>query len=136
MIEVRNKIRRVIEETMDYYLEDPSRRAFTQDGTCVYFIPETGKKCAVGLWLKEELLKNGGFLDDNLTVEELTVRGELQECLKEEVSDVPPEVFRRLQRWHDEGRGEFWIREGDKVVPTEQGKAHKEFLFRLFNLVP
>ena len=47
----------IIQETLEYYSQDPSRRALDDDGGCYYLSP-SGRRCAIGRCLSEKAKAN------------------------------------------------------------------------------
>jgi len=86
----------IIEETVDFYCEDPSRRASVND-ICVYLDPSSGNKCAVGRCFdtkhKEyaDLSRSGEAADDI----------DLEDVLLDEYKGHDKNFWRNLQTLHD-----------------------------------
>ncbi len=93
----------LVKETVQYYLDDPSRRA-ELNGQC-YYRKHSGEECAVG-----RLLDHKKVIDAGLTIDQLNKLGQIDkfpcsalDLLKDEYNGVSIQVLRDLQEWHDNG---------------------------------
>lgn len=99
----------IVEETIQYYLEDPARRAFTLDPKgrimCWYYM-DNGRKCAVGRCM----IDSSPFATYRFTPLQIT---ELESLLKPDYRGHPAEFWVQLQQLHDNAdwsQGEETIR--------------------------
>ena len=111
------KATELIQETVDYYSEDVSRRAVDEFGYCHY--NKNGKKCAVGRCIIDELNHDFTMSWDYLHCSNVKVDSfeERQAFLKEEYRGFPDDLWNVLQRLHDINSN--WIKSG----LSEFGKA-------------
>jgi hypothetical protein len=127
---MQKSIREIVEETRQYYTEDPSRRGIGNGGDferCLYIAPETGNKCAVGRCMRPEVLERiagASKLDDLVSRKEhADYCGADASCiakryvnhteyaqqdyvpldtvLREEYRGHPMDFWLALQMWHD-----------------------------------
>lgn len=102
----------IINQTVKFYSEDPSRRALNENGGCVYRNDE-GNKCAVGRCFNE---KKANFLSD-LDAKSYDKEYCLDNHLKKKYKGHSIEFWDDLQGLHDSSY--CWNSQG----LTEQGKA-------------
>lgn len=91
----------IINETVEYYSKDTSRRAATKQGACFYFQISTGNMCAVGRCaILPEELDNSLFTTANIFLfRKLEISDE--ELFKPEYRGHSVEFWIDLQRLHD-----------------------------------
>ena len=112
----------IIEETVEYYTTDPTRRSFILDKkewqayTCAYLLPD-GRMCAVGRCMIKP------SLTENWAVDGIP---DIQDKLKEEYRGHNTHFWKRLQGFHD--KRENWNEEGLTIM----GKTYVEILKRNF----
>ena len=124
--EKKKTIKEVVLETIEYYENNPERRALSDVGVCLYYAPDTGNMCAVGRCMKDAtqdyscgiLSLNKGFTE----IEEEDIHKEM----KEEYSNIPISVWQHLQSFHD--LSDYWNENG----LTEDGKEYKQFLIEKY----
>lgn len=124
--EKKKTIKEVVLETIEYYENNPERRALSDVGVCLYYAPDTGNMCAVGRCMKDAtqdyscgiLSLNKGFTE----IEEEDIHKEM----KEEYSNIPIAVWQHLQSFHD--LSDYW----DENGLTEHGKEYKEVLIKKY----
>lgn len=113
----------IVKETIEYYMENPSRRAVNGDNICYYKSPD-GKMCAVGRCMQSPDEYMYGSADNiRMNSEKLA----LTTLLKEEYRGHNIEMWIDLQRWHDNPA--FW--EYGKI--TEEGKERAEELLKIYS---
>ena len=96
----------IINDTVQYYGDDTTRRAQNADGSCVYNDLETHRQCAVGRWLSPEgiLLTQGSTQNArglHETMERLDCGAGLDTLLVPEVRGKPLDFWAALQLLHD-----------------------------------
>lgn len=124
--EKKKTIKEVVLETIEYYENNPERRALSDVGVCLYYAPDTGNMCAVGRCMKDATQDyscgivglNKGFTE----IEEEDIHKEM----KEEYSNIPIAVWKHLQSFHD--LPDYWNENG----LTEHGKEYKEVLIKKY----
>lgn len=92
----------IVIETLQFYLEAPSRRSTYGGGGCYYAFPQDpSRRCAVGLCMTEEAIEDhGDYMGDaSIMADEF---GSLDQFLKAEYHGHPTEFWQRLQNLHDE----------------------------------
>ena len=115
--EIKQRRLAVLEETVQFYSADPSRRAKT--GTGCHYITNDGRRCAIGRLVDEDLacrlekFHSGAGVGGH----------EIFEELPQEIKDLGLLFLARLQNWHDDGQN--WH---DGL--TEGGKNEAENLKR------
>lgn len=104
------KATELIQEIIDYYSADVSRRAQTESGGCYYEIGQ--KSCAVGRCLKEEFRsKLLGSWDELFDLDKKPISKELKETFfLEKYQGFPEQLWRDLQALHDAGI--YWQKDG------------------------
>jgi hypothetical protein len=92
----------IIDETVEYYAEDPDRRGIAEDGTCVYD-NGAGGRCAVGRCMTEEALEYLRARNLGGTADYVVLK--LQDAgitpFKEEYPEGPIRFWLDLQHLHD-----------------------------------
>jgi hypothetical protein len=89
----------VLEETLQFYWEDPERRAVSGNGNCQY-ITDDGRKCAVGRLLSDEQCKELETFSSGKTVEFIELPDDLLERMALPYRLAAP-FLTSLQCWHD-----------------------------------
>lgn len=108
----------LLEDTVKYYSEDPSRRSKNDSGYCVYK-SENGNRCAVGRFLVKDF--NYYLYNTENSVEDLyNYYSETDEFLIPEYRGYDIDFWSTLQVFHDEGK--YW----DKTGLTDDGKLAVE----------
>jgi hypothetical protein len=102
---------KLLEETVNYYEQDPSRRSINDDGkgySCAYRIKcedGTVKKCAVGRLIPDHMYDPS---IEGCTVEDLyEEKGIIYKILPKEYSDLGEDFLINLQQLHDFDN--YWI---------------------------
>ena len=103
----------LINDTVAYYSKDVKRRAAGPEGC--FYLTHDDRMCAVGRWLKEEIVGKNNIRGNVYT---LFDRYPQEEVLKEEVLGHEDEFWGNLQILHDEDT--FW----DENGLTEDGKEY------------
>lgn len=108
----------IIEETVNYYSKDTSRRATTKDWFCDY-LTEDGRTCAIGRVLIEPKSYNGD-------VYSLNISKDLETIIKEEYRGHNIGFWADLQRLHD--KDNYWDKEGIRSYGIEyKNKLMKKY---------
>ena len=111
----------LIQETVDFYSADTSRRSMEEEG-CAY-LAENGTKCAVGRCMTQEALKDYG----NVPITADAIK-DLDSLLLQEYQGHPVKLWQELQRFHDAGSN--WDAQGI----TKEGKQRvQELLIKYAN---
>lgn len=111
----KERMRAILDDTVEYYSEDTSRRCFEPGYGCFY--RSEGKKCAIGRFIPDE--------NYSLEMEEegaTTIISRFHNCLPPEIEELPSKFLGNLQFFHDNAFN--WGEEG----LTGQGKESVEFL--------
>ena len=87
----------IIDETVAFYSEDPSRRAF-KNGNCIYQATN-GNKCAIGRCMNEAGLQQFGNSNDS--VDSLGLDEPLDTFLQEQYHGQNSNFWGELQTFHD-----------------------------------
>lgn len=106
----------IIEETYKYYTEDVKRRAFGNEGKCVYK-NEKGDMCAFGRCMKPDADFSNVF-----GIDAMAKSVDVDFSLKEEYKGHNLEFWNHLQRFHDNDIN--WSFTGI----TKNGENNYEFL--------
>lgn len=106
-IEQRRK--EFLDETVEFYSEDVSRRAINEIGKCRYRM-NNGNKCAIGRWIPDEKYK--------LSLEGTSCNSEMLKILPDEIQELGCKFLWMVQQLHD--RPQHWNKEG----LTEEGKKY------------
>ena len=122
----KKTVKELVLETIEYYENNPERRALSNDGLCLYYAPGTGNMCAVGRCMKDATKEYYwgivGLHKENTEIEEEDVHKEM----KEEYSNIPIAVWQHLQSFHD--LPDYL----DENGLTEDGKVYKEILIKKY----
>lgn len=120
----------LLNETVDFYSEDVSRRAIDAEGSCMYNT-EDEKQCAVGRCLTDEAIGKFGTVRADVFGLLKAAKKEgytfLDEILKEEYRGFNIDFWFQLQRLHDI---ELYWQKGTGL--TKEGKIHVVFTKREF----
>lgn len=97
--QVQERMSKVLAETVQYYCEDPSRRAVDAEGECSYYDSKTDNVCAVGRCLIDPVDSEGvlGNVHDLFDQDD----GVGDNILKPEWRGLPVRFWLDLQDWHD-----------------------------------
>lgn len=114
----------IIEETVNFYSEDPSRRATDGRGGCLYYDSDTGKMCGLGRCMLEDFLienhvnlNQTGSVSEGLLLElEDIHKMTLDDALKPEYRGHDLDFWDGIQTFHD--MPDYWNEQG----LTEKGK--------------
>lgn len=122
----KKTVKEVVLETIEYYENNPERRALSDVGLCLYYDNNTKNMCAVGRCMKDATQEYecgiGGLHKGYTEIEEEDVHKEM----KEEYSNIPITVWQHLQSFHD--LPDYW----DENGLTEDGKQYKESLIKKY----
>jgi hypothetical protein len=125
LTDIQNEMLEVLEDTVEYYSEDVSRRGVARSNgdfeNCV-FLTQDGKKCAVGRYLNKkdlEKISYSGNLDGGI----INFYNEYDKCELSTriVKRLPKNFWKDLQNLHDK-RSNWRNPSGLSVV----GKSHVE----------
>lgn len=112
--------KQIIDETVEFYSEDPRRRAVDEHNACVY-LTEDGRKCAVGRCLEED----APTLDHEGSISALTLRRMFQdEEFRPEYRGHPLDFWQDIQNLHDQN--DNWETSGGL---SESGKLELRNLY-------
>lgn len=108
---------KVITDTVQFYEEDPSRRAVLPGGGCKYLTTE-GRKCAVGRYMLP-----GRWQKSCMGVASLMEGhdGPLDIVLQPEVRGLPWRLWYTLQHYHDDG--DYWRPDGFSAALRQHAVA-------------
>ena len=126
---MQKTIKEIVEETLAFYEEDPSRRAVAESGMCVYEA-DNGNRCAVGRCLLPEVDAKdleGGVLHLHRNSDPIHPLA-LDPLLKEEYRGHPAEFWKELQTLHDCRQaywGGAWIRSEEHYAKTRREVADR-----------
>jgi hypothetical protein len=116
----------VVLETIEYYENNPERRAVNKTGLCMYHDKDTDNMCAVGRCMIDPKQNYDcgvvGLHKNNIEIEEENVFKEM----KEEYSNIAINVWQHLQSFHD--LPSYWNENG----LTQTGKEYKEILINKY----
>ena len=107
----------LIQETVDFYSADTSRRSIGDDGRCVYQQSLNGNMCAVGRCMTEEAINQNAW--NSQTADELE---DLDSLLQPKYQGHSKAFWTFLQVFHDNGGN--WDAQGI----TDQGKQRVQDL--------
>lgn len=92
----QQKLIDVLNDTVEFYGEDPQgRRATNEHDQCMYLVPETGNKCAVGRLLPEEGLNLIAYAFESALGDRVR-----PVCIKY-LPEIPVRFLRHVQFLHD-----------------------------------
>jgi len=116
----------ILEETIDFYSSDTSRRSYDEDDNlCMYFDGETKNMCAVGRCLMDP--KAFQDINGSIDIAQLTAE-ELDRLLKPEYRGHAMSFWQELQGLHDVARN-WGINEltegGERFVKRLIDQIHK-----------
>lgn len=111
----RERMRAILDDTVQYYSEDISRRGYELGDGCFYRLGD--KKCAIGRFIPDE--KYSIEMEDEGAT---TIKSRFPDCLPPEIEELPSKFLETLQFFHDNAFN--WDEEG----LTEQGKEYIESL--------
>ena len=96
----------ILEDTIEYYGDDPSETRAADDGECVYTDAD-GRHCAVGRYLKPEFQTVEFFANDGVSVGSLTQQ--VDYYLDSKVVGLEEKFWGDLQDVHDDSNnwGEY-----------------------------
>lgn len=97
----------VLTDTVRFYSENPDKNRAISHGDCLYLIPETGAKCALGRLLNETDLK---YLEETEQLGETAIIDIIGELTTEKVLKLPIRFLEDLQNFHD--NDENWTETG------------------------
>ena len=100
--ELKAARQKFIDEKLQYYIDDPSRRAVDDDGNCFYRSPE-GKQCIIGSCIPETVYERSM---ENKTLE----NNEVQEKLPVEILNLGIDFLAEVQLFHDNNY--YWTDSG------------------------
>lgn len=90
----------IIDETVEFYSQDPAGRRAQAYHTCVYYDEETGNKCAVGRCCVDSEVESPDFPEDSVNIGGEPNMAVLSR-LKPEYQGHPWQLWAALQRLHD-----------------------------------
>ena len=100
MTKQSNRIRMqdILEDTIEYYSDDPSETRAAYDGECVY-TDSDGRHCAVGRYMKPEFQTTGFYANSGQSVNSLDARIDIY--LVSNVLGLSENFWQSLQELHD-----------------------------------
>ena len=100
----------IINETLAFYSEDPSRRAVTSTACHYYHKTANGieKKCSVGRCMTDQSILEDGL--ERGPIYELVNQRNVDDILKPEYQGHPVDFWSDLQRFHDNDG--YWTKDG------------------------
>lgn len=118
----------VLQDTIQYYSQDPDGRRCSGYGTCCYSPKTIGKEetsegCAVGRLLSAELREELDIYYNGRTVRYTP----LFETLPQEIQDLGKDFLSMLQSLHDEDT--YWDSEGLSKVGEEEVQRIEEWIY-------
>lgn len=105
-----------LNDTVNYYSEDVTRRAVDCYEICVYFDETTKNKCAIGRFIDENILKSKIQLFGSVA------RNEIFELLPKNIQELEKRFLMEMQFLHD--NSDNWNENG----LSEQGKHQVEVI--------
>jgi hypothetical protein len=94
----------LIEETVQYYESNPSRRSVKNNyWSCYYKHPDNGNMCAVGRCFNEHGMS---LYQDSASVFSELMFLQAKEIFKEQYHSIPLQLWKELQLYHDEMWGD------------------------------
>lgn len=97
----KKTVKEVVLETIEYYENNPERRAVSEAGACYYYQPSTGKLCAVGRCMKDPTQDYEYGIDALLKNKDTIWPYDVHKEMKDEYSDITVDVWLDLQVFHD-----------------------------------
>ena len=88
----------ILEDTIEYYSDDPSETRAADDGDCVYTDAD-GRHCAVGRYMKPEFQTTGFYANSGQSVHSLAA--DVDSYLVDNVLGLPVDFWQSLQELHD-----------------------------------
>lgn len=122
----KKTVKEVVLETIEYYENNPERRAVSSLGACFYYEKDTAKLCAVGRCMKDPTQSYSYGISELRLNDRLIGIADVHKEMKEEYSDIPVTVWEDLQSFHD--RLSLWTSEG----LSEAGQQRKETLINKY----
>lgn len=99
----------IIEDMVEYYSADPTRRGIGINGACVY-LSEAGNMCGVGRHMNEPLKTMRGACDNLYLKDSPTAVTILDSVLKDESKGHSSGFWRHIQMFHDAHH--YWKSDG------------------------
>ena len=88
----------ILEDTIEYYSDDPCETRASDDGECVYTDAD-GRHCAVGRYLRQEFQTTGFYANSGTSVHSLAA--DINTYLVSNVLGLPVDFWQSLQELHD-----------------------------------
>ena len=88
----------ILEDTIEYYSDDPCETRAADDGECVY-TDSDGRHCAVGRYMKPEFQTTGFYANSGQSVHSLAA--DVDSYLVDNVLGLPVDFWQSLQEIHD-----------------------------------
>ena len=94
----RIRMQDILEDTIEYYSDDPSETRAAYDGDCVYTDAD-GRHCAVGRYMKKEFQTRGFYANSGQSVTSLAA--DVDSYLVSNVLGLSEHFWQSLQELHD-----------------------------------
>ena len=88
----------ILEDTIEYYSDDPCETRAADDGECVY-TDANGRHCAVGRYMKPEFQTTGFYANSGQSVGSMAA--DIDSYLVSNVLGLPEHFWQSLQELHD-----------------------------------
>ena len=88
----------ILEDTIEYYSDDPCETRAADDGECVY-TDANGRHCAVGRYMKPEFQTTGFYANSGQSVHSLAA--DVDSYLVDNVLGLPVDFWQSSQELHD-----------------------------------
>ena len=88
----------ILEDTIEYYSDDPCETRAAYDGECVY-TDSDGRHCAVGRYMRPEFQTTGFYANSGQSVHSLAA--DVDSYLVDNVLGLPVDFWQSLQELHD-----------------------------------
>ena len=94
----RDRMQDILEDTIEYYSDDPTETRAADNGDCVY-TDYDGRHCAVGRYMKPEFQTTGFYANSGQSVNSLDARIDIY--LVDNVLGLSENFWQSLQELHD-----------------------------------
>lgn len=122
----KKTVKEVVLETIEYYENNPEKRAVSYLGSCYYYDLNTTNMCAVGRCMKDPMQKYNYGISELRLNNRLIGTADVYKEMKDEYSDIPVDVWEDLQSFHD--KSSLWTSEG----LSKLGQQRKETLIKKY----
>jgi hypothetical protein len=118
---------KLLEETVNFYAEDPGRRGYSEENKTCYYLTSDGKSCAVGRCMNRESLNEFGDMQTEFEGLSDEVNGYHNVLFKEEYKGFHNQFWSDLQTLHDTSKN--WGSNG----LTASGEKMKNTILHIIN---